>query len=322
MRSVRCDACGMRALIAASQCPHCGHLFELRDSFGELLPLAHCTTCDSEYPLKRGACVWCGTKPEGFRLAPYAWKGAGVLAFLGLAWGARLADRSMSRAPSTSPTTDTGVSVAIAPSVDSEVATQTLVQANDVGDPPDEGATGFVEPAVIPVESSGAVAPTQPTITLPSLSTTASPPPLTTTPPPPTTDAAPSPSTTEPPPPTVSAPPPRTATAPKAPAKAAPSTSARRTPTKVADAAPSRTASKVVPRTRSSPKGSAPTSRRVRWVGAVAHAWIPVRSNADRKARILASIGPDTRVQLGETRGTWVRLRTRGLSGWVERRYF
>lgn len=29
-------------------------------------------------------------------------------------------------------------------------------------------------------------------------------------------------------------------------------------------------------------------------------------------------IGPDTRLQVGETRGTWVRIRSAGATGWVE----
>ena len=76
MRSVRCDVCGTKALTAASQCPKCGHGFEVRDGFGELLPLSHCSTCDSYYPTKLGACRWCGTQPERAPIGPYVWKGA------------------------------------------------------------------------------------------------------------------------------------------------------------------------------------------------------------------------------------------------------
>src|SRR5688500_19909263 len=38
--SVRCDVCGTKALMAASQCPKCAHGFEVRDGFGALLPLS------------------------------------------------------------------------------------------------------------------------------------------------------------------------------------------------------------------------------------------------------------------------------------------
>ena len=47
-----------------------------------------------------------------------------------------------------------------------------------------------------------------------------------------------------------------------------------------------------------------------------------IRADARRESRIVASIGPNTRVQLGETRDGWIRVRTSGLSGWVERRSF
>src|SRR5215470_6212413 len=78
MRSVRCDVCGTKALTAASKCPKCGHLFDVRDRFGELLPLAYCSTCDSYYPETLGACRWCGTKAEEAPIAPIVWKGLGA----------------------------------------------------------------------------------------------------------------------------------------------------------------------------------------------------------------------------------------------------
>jgi hypothetical protein len=91
MRSLRCDVCGTKALVAASTCPKCGHAFEVRDGFGELLPLAHCTTCDAYYPESVGGCRWCGTKPERSPigpLGPHIWKGVGILVFASLAIGA------------------------------------------------------------------------------------------------------------------------------------------------------------------------------------------------------------------------------------------
>src|SRR6185312_17086419 len=62
MRFVRCEACGAKALVAASGCPHCGTSLGLRDSRGEPLALAHCPTCDLYYPRKLGECRWCGTE--------------------------------------------------------------------------------------------------------------------------------------------------------------------------------------------------------------------------------------------------------------------
>ena len=290
MRSVRCDACGMKALLAASQCPHCGHLFEIRDSFGELLPLAHCSTCNSDYPRKRGECRWCGTKPEGFRIAPYAWKAAGVLAFVGLWWGAWLSSRSTgqdltasqvsqaSSAPQASQAAQAGQagqagqaaqtaqtaekaqasqpSDSLAPPVDSGrvLPPQALAQTDDADPARRENPAAVVATDVMPAEVADVVAP------------------------------------------------PNAPVAVRAVPIGAPPT--------------------VVPRARLSSKASARATRRVRWVGAVARTWIPVRASANTRSRLVASIGPDTRVQLGEARGTWVRLRIRGLSGWVERRHF
>src|SRR5688572_3606995 len=90
MRSVRCDACGSRALMAASKCPKCAHEIEVRDGFGEMLPLSHCSMCDSFYPERLGECRWCGTKPARGPVGPYLWKGVGVATFVAMAWGAWL----------------------------------------------------------------------------------------------------------------------------------------------------------------------------------------------------------------------------------------
>jgi hypothetical protein len=57
-----------------------------------------------------------------------------------------------------------------------------------------------------------------------------------------------------------------------------------------------------------------------RWVSSVATRWVVVRADARNGARIVASIGPGSRVQLGESRGTWRRIKTRGIAGWVEPR--
>ena len=108
MRSVRCDVCGTKALVAASTCPKCGHGFENRDGFGELLPLAHCTSCDSYYPHSVGACRWCGTKPERSPigpLGPYIWKGFGGLVLASLAIGAWLAKNNTPAPPKPAPRT-------------------------------------------------------------------------------------------------------------------------------------------------------------------------------------------------------------------------
>ena len=85
MRSVRCDACGTKALMAASQCPKCSHLFEVRDGFGELLPLSFCSSCQSYYPAHVGSCKWCGTVPEPVR-KPLPWTHISVGGLIAMAW--------------------------------------------------------------------------------------------------------------------------------------------------------------------------------------------------------------------------------------------
>src|SRR5215831_3126546 len=88
MRSVRCDACGAKAMTAAAKCPKCSHLLDLRDGFGELLPLAYCSSCDSYYPEQLGECKWCHTKPDRPPIDARIWRGigAGLAAVLGGVW--------------------------------------------------------------------------------------------------------------------------------------------------------------------------------------------------------------------------------------------
>ena len=251
MRSVRCDQCGMRAMLAASQCPHCSHLFELRDAFGEFLPLAHCASCDSYYPMRQGSCRWCGTKPETFRIAPYAWKGVGVLACVGLGWGAWLANRTSSEQE--------------AAIVNLPVEKPTVTPTAEV-----DTSAGFVAPILGDLSDSTHHYPAPTVIASDSLVVDSAS--LGPTPVPYAIDTLPR-----------EVPPPRAAT--------------------VRPAA----ATKPVAR-----------PARVRWVGATARRWVTVRASATTKSRIVASIGPDTRVQLGESRGEWRRIRTKGITGWIE----
>jgi uncharacterized protein YgiM (DUF1202 family) len=67
-------------------------------------------------------------------------------------------------------------------------------------------------------------------------------------------------------------------------------------------------------------RASSRSKRGPRWVSSVSRDWVVVRRDASNQSRIVASIGPNSHVQLGETRGSWRRIRARGLAGWVEPR--
>lgn len=88
MRFARCEACGAKALLAASQCPRCTHPLALRDSLGRQVALAHCRTCDTYYRRSLGACRWCGAKaaPIGARKVAGVAFGAALIAMV--VWGA------------------------------------------------------------------------------------------------------------------------------------------------------------------------------------------------------------------------------------------
>lgn len=356
MRSVRCDACGTRALMAASKCPKCGHEIEVRDGFGEMLPLAHCSTCDSFYPSKLGACRWCGTKPERAPIGPFVWKGVGVATFVAMAWGAWLVhddppvEVSQARlAAVLKPDTSAGSldsSLAAAATGDSipldSVATfdSTTVVASD-------STIQSVASVVAAISDSMAQSPSTAVDSAPVVVE-----PVAQTAPPPEPEARPvrEPVTTR------DLPRARTSIASDekgvVSAKSRPARSTTRTlaraPERTAARTPARTPStkpapRVTPPAKAPPKAVAkapsravakapaptvakgpvrPRATRVVWVNSVARNWVVVRASADRSARVIASIGPNTRVQLGEARGGWRRIRAKGLAGWVEHRSF
>ena len=203
--------------MAASQCPSCGHLFEVRDGFGDLLPLAFCSACESYYPASVGSCKWCGTTPEPPPNASRVWKivgGVAVAGMIGVTWLLR----------------DAGDMPA--PKVEQ--------QAERVVTPPPVVAA--------PVESTVAVVPS--------------------------VEPAATPAAIEP--------------------------------------APIVDSSAVAP--------TAPKVAAVRWVNSIARDWAIVRAGPSKSTRIVASVGPGARVQLGESQGTWRRIRARGIAGWVEPR--
>jgi len=303
MRSVRCDACGTKALMAASKCPKCGHGFEVRDGFGEMLPLSHCATCDSYYPAKIGSCKWCGTQPERASIGPYVWKGLGVATFVAMAWGAWLvhddppADVSAARMKAMLKPDSAAHTDSLTTSAGTLASTSDVADSSAVVD-----TTGVVAP--LPIDStmllvasvdSTAVLPAQPESPPPRAAE-----PLRTRAPEPAAEPA--------------------RVRVRTPARTSTRTLARTTPP-----ARVRTPAKASPKVaaaKPSAKTPAKSKSRVVWVSTVARNWVVVRSGASRSARVIASIGPNTRVQLGESKGAWRRIRAKGLAGWVEHRSF
>src|SRR5262245_5100507 len=260
MRSVRCDVCGTKALTAASKCPKCGHLFDVRDRFGELLPLAYCSTCDSYYPEALGACRWCGTKAEVAPIAPIVWKAAGGAALaIVLIIGFLLRDTSSKRDAGAQTTAET--KAAPPPSV------PTATPAGTVRSSPSDTAIPHMQLADVDSATRGQATPTTP----PTVGSNDSPDPIP-------------------------------------------------TPTTVADEKPAPRMTAPAPRVTAPTKARTAKSRASssRWVNSVAREWVVVRAGPSRSSRLVASIGPNSRVQLGEVRGTWRRIKSRGISGWVE----
>ncbi|HEY7393296.1 MAG TPA: SH3 domain-containing protein [Gemmatimonadaceae bacterium] len=273
MRSVRCEVCGTKALTAASKCPRCGHLFDVRDGFGELLPLAYCSTCDSYYPETVGLCKWCGTKPETSKIPPAVWKGVGAGAVVVILFvGFLLRDSGPKRDAEAQTTADAKSKVEATSQVastpaDTSIPEMKLVKVDSIprdDETPSTNANGASRattapgPEPRPAGSSSSMA--EKPIPRPAAS----------------------PSTIEKP---------TTSVAPPAARTTSPARKA--TPT-------------------------AKTRSATRWVSSVAREWVIVRAGPSRSSRLVASIGPNSRVQLGEVRGSWRRIRMRGITGWVE----
>jgi hypothetical protein len=248
-------------MTAAAQCPTCGHAFELRDGFGELVPLAYCSSCKSYYPESVGECRWCHTKPERPPIGPQVWRGVGVAALVAsVGIGYLLRDdnppdiaRQRAKTVAQTPPLPLPADTALATVAMSETKT---------APPPIAAADSIARDSVTPTA---------------------------------TVDVA----TAAPPAP---APPPITAMA--APVQSAPSNvSAKRS---------RQSAGRVA---------TAPTSkaaRPTRWVSSISRDWVTVRAGASKRSRLIASIGPNSRVQLGESRDGWRRIRAKGVAGWVE----
>jgi hypothetical protein len=256
-------------MIAAAKCPSCGHLFELRDGFGEMLPLSYCSSCESYYPESAGSCRWCGTQPQRPPIDAKIWRGVGIgaAAIIGGIWliqnaaskGAPpprpktpVAETKAKTPPATALDTDIAMARAVAAandSISSRVPTDTAAQPPAIG--PAGIAPGTVSPAPVPKTEVAA-------------------------PPPPAADPL------------------------------ASTRSGAKPTTSVASVS-----------SKPTPAAKRPKAR---WVRSVSRHWVIVRSGASKQSRIVASIGPNSRVELGESRGDWRRIRAKGISGWVEPR--
>jgi hypothetical protein len=286
--------------MAASTCPKCGHGFEVRDGFGELLPLAHCSSCDSYYPEHLGSCRWCGTKPERSHIGPYVWKGLGIATFVAMAIGAWLVhdDAPGEKAPARAFVADTLPTNQPKPE---SFGRKVLVHQDSATEAAPDSTTTVARADSVPVTTApnGSLDTAQPTptpvvsepVVLQSAGTVAP------------VEAAPVVDT------------PRAERPVGVTEKARPRALARppvRSPSRVIAKAPAR----VAPTPKAIPKSKSGS----RWVTSVARTWTVVRSDPSRRGRIIAAIGPNTRVQLGETRGPWRRIKAKGLAGWVEHR--
>jgi hypothetical protein len=86
MRLVRCDACGAKAILAASQCPKCAEPLYVRNERGDDVRLVSCRSCETYYPASRNGCRWC---PAVERAPIPRWTGKVVVTVLTIAasWG-------------------------------------------------------------------------------------------------------------------------------------------------------------------------------------------------------------------------------------------
>jgi len=267
MRAVRCDVCGAKAMTAAAQCPTCGHAFELRDGFGELVPLAYCSSCKSYYPESVGECRWCHTKPERPPIGPQIWRGVGIAAVVA----------------------SVGVGYLLRDDTPPDVGRQRAKTTAQTPPLPLAADT-----ALATVAMSEAKTPPAPIVTTDSLARDSMAPPATIDVP---TTVAPTPA------------PPQIAPIPAAPAAMQPA------PSSVAAKPVRESAGRVATATTSS---KAKAKRPTQWVSSISRDWVPVRAGASKRSRLVASIGPNSRVQLGESRDGWRRIRAKGVAGWVE----
>lgn len=294
MRFVRCEQCGAKALIAASQCPRCTHPLALRDSRGEAVPLAHCHKCDTYYPRSRGGCRFCGTTAAASSTPSLAIVGgiAAVIAVAALGVWQYRARSAASETTSINPVAQVAV-VRSAPSPEPPAVDSTMAALGDTLAV--DSAAGIATPAAgVPSASANQV----------SAAPAASPP----APPPAVAVTRPNPA-----PPVTSAPtaaPVTRQVVPIVPSSSGIVSSASAATT----SRPGAPVSSVLPGGADRYAGP--------WSGAIAEQWVNVRGSASRDAPVVGVVTPKTRVQLGEVRAGWRRVRAAGIEGWADARFF
>lgn len=277
MNFVRCEQCGAKALIAASQCPKCTHPLSLRDFRGEVVPLAHCHKCDTYYRRSLGGCRWCGTKANGVAL-PRRVIVAGVAALLAVLAVGSWQWRSARARAAASATADSLGELAGSSASAGEVAV--LQAATPGGSGAAAGAvagdSGITDSlARVDAEPAGAAPPASALSSVPGATAA------------PTMPTVPSPA--------------------GAPSETPAGRAGGVSPPSVEDAGRSR---------RAATRYAGP------WVSGLAREWVNVRSSNSPGGEVVGVVTPNTRVQLGELRAGWRRVRSAGVEGWADARYF
>jgi len=84
MGYLRCDACGAKALSAASTCPRCLHVLDLYDVGGRRVALRRCSGCDLMHRVDR-PCAACGDVPV-VSARPWAVRAAAAVGVVVALW--------------------------------------------------------------------------------------------------------------------------------------------------------------------------------------------------------------------------------------------
>ncbi|MEP7381396.1 MAG: SH3 domain-containing protein [Gemmatimonadota bacterium] len=239
MQLVRCEQCGAKALIAASQCPRCAHAFFLRGSRGQTVPLGHCSVCDTYYPRRLGGCHWCGTKvstfPTGLVKLVIGLVAAASVVAVGV-WQYRVRTRPDEQAAAQ----EARATMSVPPVLAAQVTP--LVDSVTIGLPITDSLASVASVAAATLSAS--------------------------------------------------------------------------VESNARDSVAS--AGTVVPPVTRQP--SAPYAGP--WARAVAHSWVNVRASASLSATVVGVVTPNTRVQLGDSRGAWRRVRSAGFEGWADGAFF